>query len=150
MKKFSLDDREKREPYEAPDGYFDELPLRVTQRLEAAPSSRNIGGPTYAMGWPVAAAVAVLLLSGVLWWNYAQQQNDDPLAGIATAELVYFLEVEYQMESMNAEDWALVFDNAPIEDSLWNTYESEMSPANELTDDELLLLYEQLNNTDIL
>ena len=148
MKKFNLDDREKREPYEAPDGYFEELPLRVRQKIETIPDSGRTSFSTDTVRWSIAAAVALLLLSGLFWWNLSEQHNPDPLAGIATAELVNFLEVEYQMEPMNTEEWAMVLENTPIEDSLWNAYESEVSPANELTDEELQQLYEQLNNTE--
>ena len=44
MKKFNLDDIEKKEPFEAPEKYFDEFPLKMQKRIEGvrAPQGEKI------------------------------------------------------------------------------------------------------------
>lgn len=73
--------RELDEP--APEGYFDELPARVRQRLRAArpatPAPRRRLTPTWS--WAAAAAVLVGVLLPVLW----QRQAEAPLPASAPA-----------------------------------------------------------------
>lgn len=70
--------RELDEP--APEGYFDELPGRIRQRLRAArPAARGRLAPTWS--WAAAAALLVGVLLPVLW----QRQAEVPLPASAPA-----------------------------------------------------------------
>ena len=146
MKKFNLDDLNKKEPFEAPDGYFDDLPLRMQKRIEGIRARERTSLAT-TIRWSLAGIAAALFVAiSLTLWNGTTDNTADPLDGIATADLIYFLETDAQLEMMSSEELVSIFSDIDAEDSLWTEYESEMIPGNELTEEELLQLYDHFRS----
>ncbi len=145
MKKFTLEDIEKKEPFEAPDKYFDELPLRMQRRIEESKhsSSRVL---LLSPQWAVPSLALLMLLVGLfIWNNESTQVNDlDPLESIATADLADYLELEL----VSSYELVQVFNNAEDVDSLWSDSELNLLPEDNMTDNDLLLLFDQMSIQD--
>lgn len=90
MKK--LDDIPGKQPFEVPDGYFEQLPGRIQARIQGAPSARAM-----AFGYSLryAAAVVVLGIVAAVWlWRPSTGDSQSPeaiLASVGTSDLVAYL-----------------------------------------------------------
>lgn len=147
MKKFRLDDKTKTDPFEAPDGYFEEFPLRMQKRIGPEAGTGRPLVFRLPLRWSVPALAAILAVAiglPMLVGPGNGASSADPLAGIATAELVYYLE----MEAVTAEELVEAVEGVVPEDSLWNDQALDLLPENELSDEELLMLYEQLSGSE--
>jgi hypothetical protein len=83
-----LEDIPKKEIFTAPDGYFDTLPGVIQARV--AKQSR-FARPVWKYSLRYALPAVVLVAAGILWYT-RQTSAQDMLAGIATEELVRYLE----------------------------------------------------------
>src|SRR5688572_18050221 len=83
-----LEDIPKKEIFTAPDGYFDTLPGVIQARV--AKQSR-FAQPAWQYSLRYALPAVVLVAAGILWYT-RQTSAQDVLAGIATEELVRYLE----------------------------------------------------------
>ena len=148
MKKFNLDDLDKKEPFEAPHGYFEDLPMRLQKRIEGI-ASRESGPHSIAIRWSLAGIAAALFVAlGITFWNGTLNNTADPLDEIATADLIYFLETDAQLEVTSSEELVNIFGAIETEDSLWTEYELEMIPGDDLTGEELQQLYDHYRSGD--
>lgn len=148
MKKFDLHSIEKKEPFQAPDVYFDDLPLRMQKKLEADKDEKFAWLKIkLSPGWALTALAAVVLLAiGINFWITLNGTNDqlDPLDAIATADLVYYLE----SEAIPSDDLIGIFEQVNIEDSIWHDSELNLIPEAEMSDEELLFLYDNVSAKD--
>jgi hypothetical protein len=147
MKKFKIDDVEKKEPFEAPERYFDEFPLRMQKRIEAKTAGSPVWQPLLSPKWSLPAIAMVLMVSvGLFFWNNNRTTDEElnPLDAVATADLIYYLEIE----SVSSDELVQLMDHAEVEDSIWNDGELNLLPEEEMSDEELLLLYDQLSTQD--
>ncbi|MEQ8686726.1 MAG: hypothetical protein RIE86_15610 [Imperialibacter sp.] len=147
MKKFKLDDIERKEPFEAPEKYFDEFPLRMQKRIEVKAAGSPVSQLLLSPKWSLSALAMVLMLGvGLFVWNNdkATEVDLNPLDAVATADLIYYLEIE----SVSADELVQLMNHAEAEDSIWNDGELNLLPEEEMTDEELLLLYDQLSTQD--
>lgn len=81
MKK--LDDIPRKNIFDVPEGYFDQLPARVQARISASSRDRSASWSwTGALRYALPALVAVALFTG--WW--LKQGPEDPEAILATIE----------------------------------------------------------------
>jgi hypothetical protein len=98
MKKFKLSDIPKKEPFAAPDGYLQKLPLLVQERIQQQPA---------AFRWSMAqwlvrpqlqlvyAALMLMMVAGLFFLRQPEQPSQDAallLQGVSDQELLYYLE----------------------------------------------------------
>jgi hypothetical protein len=88
MKK--LEDISKRNIFEIPDGYFDQLPLKIQSRVEnSKASARSI--PSFGIVVRYAIPLVVVgVVAGYLLWPKPASQHDI-LASVSTENLINFL-----------------------------------------------------------
>ncbi|MEQ8808610.1 MAG: hypothetical protein RIE59_06035 [Imperialibacter sp.] len=147
MKKFKLDDIERKEPFEAPEKYFDEFPLRMQKRIEVKAAGSPVWQLLLSPKWSLSALAMVLVVGvGLFVWNSDTATNEalNPLDAVATADLIYYLEIEF----VSSDELMDVMDHTEVEDSIWNDGDLNLLPEVEMTDEELLLLYDQLSTQD--
>ena len=86
----NLDDIKKKPSFQVPDGYFEDLPLRIQKRIEAEkPRSKSIHLPS----WSYATAAAIILITSFfVFFNTNQNPVDDFLADISEEDLVAYIE----------------------------------------------------------
>ena len=136
-----LNDIPKRQPYQAPEGYFDRLPMRIMERT-AAPEA-VAPAPWYEQLWhPVRYAVAPLLLLlvfvGVYFLNIQQtEQAPAAVAALSDAEIIHYLDTYAQVDAAD-------FENHAIADK---AFAAEFLNVSSKTAEEELEYY-QLNNLD--
>lgn len=85
-----LDDINKKPDFKLPEGYFEDLPLKIQNRIEAEkPKSRVIRLPTWSLAM-AASVVAIVSLVFLLGGN--ENKADDLLAEISEEDLVAYIE----------------------------------------------------------
>lgn len=88
MKK--LDDIPKKNIFEVPDGYFDQLALKIQAKTEAISPSKAI--PVWSFTWKYALPIVVLVVGGIIVLRpKAVQDTEQLLASIPTEHLVTYL-----------------------------------------------------------
>lgn len=127
MKK--LEDIPKKNIFQVPEGYFDELPGRVQARISAGNVSRATSWSwTTALRYALPSLVAVALFAG--WWlkNDAPEEDAEAiLASIETEQLAAYLE-EYELidDDLILYDELTEEDAAAIEDEVYEaTFDEE-------------------------
>lgn len=111
MKK--LEDIPKKDFFNAPEGYFEGLPTKITARLEQAKPAENRSVFLYSLRY--ALPVVVLAVIGIVWFSQPKQAGTDAesmLTAISTDALVEYLaesdllsDDDYIQEfAVNAED----------------------------------------------
>lgn len=109
----------KRQPFQAPDGYFDRLPMRVMERLEAPDVAAP--APWLEEVWrPLRLAVAPLLLLlvfvGVYFLSVPQQAQPAPtVASLSDHEIVNYLSNYAQVDAMDLEEHAVADEELAVE-----------------------------------
>ena len=85
-----LDDIEKRIDFQVPEGYFEDLPMKIQKRIELEkPKRSSLRVPS----WSMAMAASVLLILGFfLIWNENETSVEDLLAEIPEEELMAYVE----------------------------------------------------------
>jgi hypothetical protein len=88
MKK--LEDLPKNVGYKVPDGYFDQLPLRIQNRL-SSPVQKDWKP---LQGWATRLAIPLIILvaAGSLWYQQANNSIVDQLEKIDSEQLSFFIE----------------------------------------------------------
>lgn len=127
MKK--LEDIPKKNIFQVPEGYFDELPGRVQARIPAGNVNRATSWSwTTALRYALPSLVAVALFAG--WWlkNDAPEEDAEAiLASIETEQLAAYLE-EYELigDDLILYDELTEEDAAAIEDEVYEaTFDEE-------------------------
>lgn len=138
MKKIDLNELDRKQPFKAPDGYFEELPSVI--------QSKAVDSDRKARPWelPVVRWIAVpaMIIAVVVFSVLPNDENNDPdqlLAEVSTEELVAYLE----SSEMSTADLLEMIDepNGLFDDT-------DMDILGEgLTDDDMELL---LDNYDVL
>lgn len=88
-----LEDIPKKNMYQVPDGYFDQLPGRIQSRITSQPAETR---PLFT--YVVRYALPVLLIGAVAFWYYetsqpgAPQTAEEILASIDTESLITYLQ----------------------------------------------------------
>lgn len=140
-KKIDIESIERKNIHQVPDGYFDDLPLkiqsRITQREASTPSvfvfiMRLAGGLT---------AAAVIFVLG--WYNFPTQNNslsaDEILASIQSEDLIEYL---YE-ENISTEDILASVDEDFLIDEV-DYLETEIM-SKSLSDEELESIYSEMD-----
>ncbi|MEM9340671.1 MAG: hypothetical protein AAGA66_18200 [Bacteroidota bacterium] len=92
MSAFKLDDIEKKgQPFKAPDGYFEDLPLRIQHRIQTNASSKVSWYGTPAFKWAFSIATIVIVLLSVTFFD-SSQSTEDLLAEIPEEELLAYVD----------------------------------------------------------
>lgn len=89
----NLDDIPKKNPYDVPDGYFDDLPGRIQSRIQGR-ERRHVLSLSHVARYAAAAAVLVLVAYVWVWRNNGNFQSQSPeamLASMETADLIAYL-----------------------------------------------------------
>jgi len=93
MKPFKLDDIDKkRQPYEVPPNYFEDLPMKIQQRIETSQKTRWnwIFSPTFRLAASI-TAVLVVVLSITLF--YQNDTAEDLLSSVTEDELIAYIDL---------------------------------------------------------
>ncbi len=85
-----LDDILKKPDFKVPDGYFDDLPMKIQQRIELErPAKREAMLPT----WSLAMATAMIVVIGfVSLLNMEKNNVEELLADVSEVDLVAYIE----------------------------------------------------------
>ncbi len=134
-----LEDIEKKNIYSVPEGYFEDLPMKIQARIADKSKSETpvfIGALRYAL--PAVLLVAVAYF-GI--FRMAPTQQDDPLAGVSTEDIISYLAstditTDEILSEVNLDDFTLDYLNT----------EEEILNDIELGDEDLQDLYDQLDS----
>lgn len=140
-KKIDIESLDRKNPHQVPDGYFDELPLKIQSRINnQQASSRGIHVIRMQLGWSLTAAVVIFLLG---WFWYPDQgvspTADDLLAGVDSADLIEYL---YEEDISTDEILASIDGSYLIEEI--NTIESDFIDP-ELSEEDIESIYSELD-----
>ena len=93
--KYKLDDIEKKKVFDVPEGYFEDLPMKIQKRIESESTSKM------AIAWPkwsVALAASLTLIAVFLFVIPSNDVNaEDLLASVTQEELIAYLD-EIELE----------------------------------------------------
>ncbi|WP_462249157.1 hypothetical protein [Ekhidna sp.] len=118
--KYKLDDIEKKEAFKVPDGYFEELPLKIQQRVSNEKKTYGFNVPS----WSLALAASLLLVVTFVFVLPGNEQSaEELLAEISQEEIVAYLDQieldEYDIASAIGDDVNdLEFENTNILDAI--------------------------------
>ena len=132
MKK--LEDIEKKQIFEVPDGYFEKLPLRIQERVSKKSTSfRWLRSSAFRIAMPVAAALVV----AVVWFNpFNKPTIEQELASIDETELLAFLQdSDFQSEELEAAFLLSEDDVNALEENVLGTFDSSEEMINTLLED---------------
>ncbi len=104
--KHKLDNIDKKEVFEVPEGYFEDLPLKIQARIDAEkPKSVVRSVPSWSLAM---AASALFVLAFVFIFSDKESTVDDLLAEVSNEELVAYLDQidldEYDIASAFEDD----------------------------------------------
>ncbi|MCE2994771.1 MAG: hypothetical protein ACK5RG_09590 [Cyclobacteriaceae bacterium] len=91
MKK--LEDIPKAQPFQVPDNYFEDLPMRIQARIQE-PERKSVWAGEWGLALKLAIPVLVIGIGAVIFWPSAKTDSD-PLANldsVPTSELLAYLE----------------------------------------------------------
>jgi hypothetical protein len=136
-----LEDLEKKNVLQAPEGYFDELSGNISSKIKNSKSQKTIVfTPSKQIVWSMAASIALLLVSWLVFrsTNTNESSAEDLLANISDQEIIGYLEYE-DLSSFDLSERVLG-------DSL-NFLENSVIPELEIDgidQNELMELYEEI------
>lgn len=139
-----LDDIHKKNIHKVPDGYFDELPLKIQSKI-GEPSTARHWVVTYGLRYAL-PAILLVIVAGYLLTKPSNDSNPEALlAQIETADLILYLEdsditTEELVEHLELSTFDLNF----------SEQETDMVDDLEITDDELDALINDFETDDIL
>lgn len=85
-----LSDIEKKNQFEVPDGYFEDLPLRIQKRIESEQQRKQtIALPSWSLA--MAASIALIIVSVYLLQNNPSS-SEDLLAEISEEDLIAYID----------------------------------------------------------
>lgn len=104
--KHKLDDIDKKEVFQVPEGYFEDLPMRIQKRVD---SEKPVTRQQFIPKWGLALASSIaLIVTFVFVFNNNGPSPEDMLAEVSQDELVAYLEQmeldEYEIASAFDED----------------------------------------------
>jgi len=105
--KYKLDDIEKKSGYKVPEGYFEELPLKIQQRIQSeSTQSKTLKVPSWSLA--MAASVVIILTSVFLLFQGKDNAAEELLAEVPEEDLIAYLDQfemdEYDLASAFPED----------------------------------------------
>lgn len=113
-RKINIESLEKQNIHQTPDGYFDQLPLQIQSRIARERTATTpLSVFSQPLAWPVAAAVALLIVG---WFYFSPQQvnltADELLADVQAEEMMAYL---YE-ENLSTYDIVSLVDENIIDD----------------------------------
>jgi hypothetical protein len=90
-----LEDIPKKQNFKVPDGYFDELPMRIQARIEANKPTSVVSFSYGKLALRYALPVVLVGVISVVLWNNYSAKSEDPMAAlenIPAEQLVAYLE----------------------------------------------------------
>lgn len=137
--KYKLDDIDKKEGFKVPEGYFEDLPMRIQQRVD---QEKSVAKSRRLPSWSLAVAASVVLIIGISWIiNLQQVSAEDLLADISQEDLVAYVS---QLE-MDEYDLANAFPDATESIEFEDT---GLFNETELEDESLDMILEEYNLDD--
>ncbi len=94
MKSFKLDDIEKQKPpFKVPEGYFEDLPMKIQSRIEDQKRDRFVTTPVFRLAF--ASAMVLLVTSAVVYTVFftGQSSVEDLLADVPQEELMAYIDL---------------------------------------------------------
>jgi hypothetical protein len=136
MKPIKLDDIEKNsQPFSVPEGYFDDLPMKIQSRIQTEKKETWIHSPSFKVAFSVAAMMIIVMT--IIFLNKAISP-EEMLADISEVELLAYID-NMQIEES---DILNVF-NEDVEDiDFFDTEGIESLELEEESLDDLLIEYE--------
>jgi hypothetical protein len=136
-----LSDIPKRDPFQAPDGYFDDLQAKIDRRIADAPKAKVIHVNWRNIGYAVAAAVTLLVavLVAVDGPSKSTPSAAEMIAQLTAEDCLAYLtstdiEIDEIIQGTDAEIWS-------------DPVEAPMDSGSDLSDEDLDLLYERYGVT---
>ncbi|MEQ9008235.1 MAG: hypothetical protein RLP12_10145 [Ekhidna sp.] len=118
--KYKLDDIDKQEQFKVPDGYFEDLPMRIQKRIQVeTPVSRS-----KRTAWSLAMAVSLLfIIAYVFIIPDGDPTAEELLAEVSQDELIAYLDVveldEYELASaFEGDDEIFDFEDTNVLDGI--------------------------------
>jgi hypothetical protein len=130
MKKFKLSDIPKKEPFRAPDGYLEKLPLQVQERIQQQPAAFRwslaqwLARPQLQLAFTL---LVLLMVAGILYLKQPEQPPQDAfvlLQGVSDQELMHYLENSSRLsmqEINNVANWqetSTTLPGLPVDEAL--------------------------------
>ena len=133
--KYKLDDIDKKQVFKVPEDYFEDLPVKIQQRISNERKNQRSGVPA----WSLAFTAAILLLATFIFIiPNGDPTAEDLLAEVSQEDIVAYLDQidldEYDIASAFA-----------VEDNEWQFEETDMLEGIDLEDqsmDDVLLEYD--------
>ena len=98
MKRFKLEDIEKKEtPFKAPEGYFDELPIKIQRRIDSLQRQKVSWFQTPAFRVAISSAAVILIVLSIVFINGSDpnsngdRQAEEILAQVNEEELMLYV-----------------------------------------------------------
>ncbi|UXX78532.1 hypothetical protein N7E81_14315 [Reichenbachiella carrageenanivorans] len=146
-RKIDIESLKKQNIHQIPDGYFDQLPLKVQSRIEheriAAPSLSVFSQP---LTWPIAAAI-VLFVAGWFYLSPSPQDftADQLLTNVQSEDMIAYL---YE-ETLGTYDILTLLDESTILDELSPIDQDLIDPS--ISAEDLEKIYSELDySTEIM
>ena len=102
--KYKLNDIDKKEAFKVPDRYFEDLPMKIQQRISTKQEKQRSSIPA----WSLAMAASVILIITFIFLIPDNKSAEDLLAAIPQDELMAYLDQieldEYDIASVMGED----------------------------------------------
>ena len=133
--KYKLEDIDKKEVFKVPEGYFEDLPMKIQQRINDGQKTKKSVIPAWSLAF---ATVILLLVTFVFILPNGDQSAEELLAEISQEEIVAYLD---QIE-LDEYDIASAFTD---EGNEWPLDGTDMLDGIELEDqsmDDVLLEYD--------
>lgn len=145
-KKIDLESLERKSIHQVPDGYFEELPLKIQTRInEPKRLVSPVFIPKMQLVWSMTAAIAILLIGWLFYPQSNYPTTEDLLASIDSEDLIDYL---YE-EDISTDEIVAYIDEAYLLESI-ETMESEMIDEN-LSNEDLESIYSELDySTEIM
>lgn len=103
--KYKLDDIDKKQAFKVPEGYFEDLPMKIQQRITEEPKKQSSGTPVWALAM---AASVVIAVAFVFLFQNNQPSTESLLADIPQEELIAYLDQlevdEYDLANAMGDD----------------------------------------------
>jgi hypothetical protein len=132
MKK--LEDIDKKQIFEVPEGYFDKLPLRIQERVSKPQSSFSwMRSASFRFAVPVLAVLAVAFI----WFNPLSKTTiEEELESINETELLAFIQdSEFNSEELEAAFLLDEEDVDALEENVLGTFDSSEELIDNLLED---------------
>jgi hypothetical protein len=129
-----LEDIPRKNIYQVPEGYFDQLPQVVQSRVVQAKDA-NIFSFQWNLAWRYAVPVLILASIGVFWLQ-SSRTVEDQLQGIDVDQLAYFLEdADLAAEELTETVTWSADDIDALEESVYSTLETSGSELDDLIEE---------------